>query len=260
MPDLFPFTLETIQAFLLVLVRVTAMFAFMPVLGGQAMPAQVKMSLSMAVAVIIFPLLGTDAVSVDMDALEMGLLVIGESMIGLAAALLVNIVFAAVQLAASVVGFQVGFGIVNVVDPISNQQVSITGQLMNITAMLLFLSLNVHHVVIAGFVESFRIIPLGEFTMRAALGEMFIQAMGMAYVMAVQIAAPMTVTLLLKQAAMGLIARTVPQVNIFIVGFPLTIALGLFTIGVCLPEFSLYMSRVFDDLNTRVHEAYILMH
>lgn len=259
MPDLFPFPLEWLQAFLLVFVRVTAALAFVPVLGGQAVPSHVKVGLSAMTAVIMFPLVGRQYVSVDMDVWTMGLLVAGEAMIGLATAALVNMVFAAVQLAAGIVGFQIGFGIVNVVDPISNAQVSITGQFLNITAMLLFMSLNAHHMLISGLAESFALIPLGGFDMSAGLGEIFIRSMGAVYLTAAQIAAPILVALLLKQAAMGLIARTVPQINIFIVGFPLTIALGLLTIGICLPAFSLFMNRAFDRLFDDIGMAYSLM-
>ena len=259
MPDLFPFPIEWIQAYLLVFVRVTAMVTFMPILGGQAIPTSMKVALSAMIAVVIFPLVDTRGVSVDVDVLTMGLLIVSETMIGLLTAMLVNMVFASVQLAASVVDFQIGFGIVNVVDPITNAQVSVSGQLLNITAMLIFLSLNAHHMIIAGLADSYAIVPIGGFDMSPGLGNLFIHAMGLVYVTAMQIAAPTTVTLLLKQAAMGLIARTVPQVNIFIVGFPLTIALGLLTLAICLPALSVYLGKLYDGLASRIDAAYLLM-
>ena len=128
MPDFFPFQIETIQAFLLALTRVTATLAFIPVVGGKAVPNQVKAGLSVLVTIIIFPMLKTDHISVDMDVISMSLMIAGEVLIGFTTAFLVALVFAGVQLAGSIIGFQAGFGIVNVVDPITSLQVSLTSQ------------------------------------------------------------------------------------------------------------------------------------
>ncbi len=235
------------------------MVTFMPVLGGQAIPSHMKVALPLMISVIVFPLVDIKHVTVEMDVLTMGLLIVGEAMIGLVTAFLVNLLFAAVQLAGALIDFQIGFGIVNVVDPITNAQVSVTGQLLNITAMLIFLSINAHHWVLMGLVDSFHTIPLGGFKSSVGLSKMFVQSMKAVYVTGMQIAAPVTVTLLLKQTAMGLIARTVPQVNIFIVGFPITIGLGLATIAICLPAFSKFLIKIFSLLAEQLQVAYFLM-
>ncbi len=258
MPDLFPYQIESIQAFLLVFTRVTSMIAFMPVIGGQAVPNQMKAGLAALMTIVIFPLVETKDVSVDIDILVLGLLIIGETMIGLATAFLVNLVFAAVQLAGTIIDFQIGFGITNVVDPVTNASVSVSGQVLNITAMLLFLSLNAHHWILLGLNDSFSIIPLGGFTMGASFGQIIIEAWNAVYVTGMKIAAPVTVTLLLKQVAMGLIARTVPQMNIFIVGFPITIALGLFTLAVCLPTMARLLSGIYAEFPNQMRLIYLI--
>jgi len=259
MPNLFPFDIDSVQAFLLVFTRVATALALMPVTGGQASPAPFKVGLAALMTAVVFPVVDTRHITVSVDVLDMGLMIAGEAMIGMVTALFVSLLFAGVQLAGAVVGFQVGFGIVNVVDPATSAQVSITSQLYNLVALLLFLALNAHLMVIAGVADSFALVPVGGFTVNMDLLDLLVQAAGAVYVTGVQVAAPLTVTLLLKQAAMGLIARTVPQINIFIVGFPLTIALGMLTIALCLPAFSLYSSRLISRLISQIDLAFHLM-
>lgn len=252
MPDLFPVRVEWLQAYLLVLVRVSSMIVFLPVFGAANMPRVVKAGLSALTAAVMFPLLDTKAVSVDMDILEMALLVAGEAMIGIATAFLVNLMLSAVNIAGSFIDFQIGYGIVNVIDPATGAQVSVTTQLLNITTMLLLLALNAHHMMLTGVADSFSIVPVGGFHAGEGFGEIFVNAMRAALTSSAQIAAPVTVTLLIQQAALGLMARTVPQLNIFAVGFPFTIAVGLLTISFSMPAFAMYVERLLGDMSQKM--------
>jgi flagellar biosynthetic protein FliR len=247
-PDLFPFRLEWLQAYLLVLTRVSSMIIFMPMLGAANIPRQVKIGLAALTAAVIFPLLDTKAVSVDMDLLEMAVLIAGEAMIGISTAFLINLMLSAVQIAGSFIDFQIGFGIVNVIDPTTGTQVSVTTQILNITTMLLLLSFNAHHMMLMGISDSFAILPIGGFHAGEGMGEIFVNGLRAALTASAQIAAPVTVTLLIQQAAMGLMARTVPQLNIFAIGFPFTIAVGLLTIAFSMPAFGMYVQRLMGDM------------
>ncbi|MBI5814305.1 MAG: flagellar biosynthetic protein FliR [Nitrospinae bacterium] len=259
MPDLFPVNIEWFQAYLLVFTRISTTIAFMPVLGGAGIPNTVKAGLSALAAGIIFPFVDKSPVSMDVDMAVMAVMVAGEALIGIATAFMVNLVLSMVQLAGSIIDFQVGFGIVNVVDPLSGAQVSVTTQLMNIITTLVFLSINAHHMILSGIAGSFGLIPLGGAHITEGLGHLIINAMGGIFVSAAQIAAPVTITLLIQQAAMGIVARTVPQINIFVVGFPFTISIGLLTIAFTLPAFSLYMERTFVKLGSTLETMITLM-
>jgi len=259
MPDLFPLAPESIQAFLMVFTRVSASLAFMPVIGGQGIPRQARAGLAVFVSAVIFPLVDTTSVRVDVDMLVMGGMIAGEAMIGLMTALIVTLVFSGVQLAGAVIGFQVGFGIVNVVDPVTSAQVSITSQFLNIFAVLLFLTFNMHHLLLNGVAQSFALAPLGGFAPDRKLLDLVMDATAASFLVGAQIAAPVTMILLLKQAAMGLIARTIPQINIFIVGFPLTIAFGLFVMALTLSPLSVYLFKIFSRMVSQVGIAYHLM-
>lgn len=259
MPDLFPLAPESIQAFLMVFTRISASLAFMPVLGGQGVPRPARAGLAVFVSAIVFPLVDTTGVRVDMDMLAMGGMIAGEALVGLMTALIVTLVFAGVQLAGAVIGFQVGFGIVNVVDPVTSAQVSITSQFLNIFAVLLFLTFNMHHLLLNGLAQSFAQVPLGGFAPDRKLLDLVMDATAASFLAGAQIAAPVTMILLLKQAAMGLIARTIPQINIFIVGFPLTIAFGLLVMALSLSPLAVYLFKLFSRMVSQVGIAYHLM-
>ncbi len=259
MPDLFPFPIETIQAFLLALTRVTATLAFIPITGGKAVPNLVKVGLSGLVTIVIFPMIETSHISVDVDVFSMSLMIASEILIGVSTALFVNFVFAGVQLAGAAIGFQVGFGIVNVVDPITSLQVSLTSQYFNLVTTLLFLAFNVHHILLRGVAGSFSMVPLGGFSADDALLDVLFDSMSAVYMTGAQISAPLTVMLLLKQAAMGLIVRTIPQMNIMIVGLPMTIALGLITIAITLPTMSVYIEKLFNRMAYQIDLFYHLI-
>lgn len=259
MPDLFPFQADTVQAFLLVLTRVAATLGFLPVTGGKAAPKTVKAGLAALVSAVLFPFIDTSSISTDIDVFSLSLKIAGEVMVGLASAFFVNLILATVQLAGSIIGFQVGFGIVNVVDPVTNLQVSLTSQFFNIFAVLLFLAFNIHHVLLRALADSFNSVPLGGFAAQAGLFDVFMGATSALWVVGSHLAAPLTVMLLLKQVAMGLIARTVPQMNIMIVGLPLTIAFGLITIGYSLPTMSVVVEKLFSRMVSQIGLAYSLM-
>ncbi|VAX24494.1 Flagellar biosynthesis protein FliR [hydrothermal vent metagenome] len=259
MPDLFPFQADTIQAFLLALTRVTATLAFIPVTGGRMAPSQVKVGLAFLVTIIIFPMLKTDHIGVDIDVFSMSLMIATEALIGLSTAFFVTLVFAGVQLAGSVIGFQAGFGIVNVVDPITSLQVSLTSQYFNLVTTLLFLAFNIHHIMILGVADSFNYVPLGGFNAHAGLLDILFDSMSAVYMAGAQISAPLTIMLLLKQAAMGLIVRTIPQMNIMIVGLPITIAFALISIAVSMPTMSVYIEKLFSRMTSQIGLIYYLM-
>ena len=141
-----------------------------------------------------------------------------------------------------------GFGIVNVIDPQSSNQISILGQFLNIMAILILLSLNGHHVILNGLLHSFDVVPLGGVTLAAPVMEKLMAMSAEIFVVAVKISAPILVALFLISVAMGILARTVPQMNVFIVGFPVQIGVGLTALTVSLPLFYLMMERIVHTL------------
>lgn len=173
-------------------------------------------------------------------------------MIGVMVGFAGRLIFDGIQLAGQLIGFQMGFSIVNVIDPVNNEQVSIISQFQYLIAMLIFLVMNGHHIFLYAIAESFRILPPLGFHFSGELMQLMLVFVRNMLEVAIKTGAPIIAVLLFMSVGMGLVARTVPQINIFIVGFPLQIAIGLIGIGVTLPMFLRVVETYFSNLEGEI--------
>jgi flagellar biosynthetic protein FliR len=154
----------------------------------------------------------------------------GELFVGIAIAYSSYLFFTGIQMAGQVIDIQIGFGLVNVLDPGGSEQVSVVGQFYYIVALLYFLALDGHHYLMKAMGDSFQLIPpggLGWLAHAGAAGPKLSEFFSRLFVIALQVAGPSVVTLFLTNITMGLLSRTIPQMNVFIVGMPLNILVGL---------------------------------
>ncbi|MFQ5672373.1 MAG: flagellar biosynthetic protein FliR [Nitrospinales bacterium] len=246
--NIFDFNYEEFEIFLFVFIRVGAIVIFAPVLGSGTVPRTLKIGLIFMVSVLVFPLVDSVLLVRPRGMLDLGVRLLSEGAIGLIIAYAARLVFVAVQVAGTVIDFQMGFGVVNVIDPQTNTQVSVTAQFQSILAILLFLALDAHHFFIHAIVDSFKIINPDHFNFSASTMEFFLNLFAGAFVTAVKLAAPAMAVLFFISVALGLIARTVPQMNVFIVAFPLQIGMGLLMIGLTMTFFVMIVKQQFLDM------------
>ena len=248
-------TAEELESFIFILLRVSSMLITIPILGSRAVPVRVKAGLSLMVTFLLFPFIKFHLPSLGILSLISGML--GEVIIGIIIGFAGRLLFAGVQIAGQLIGFQMGFAIVNVFDPITSEQVSIIAQFQYLIAILIFLAVDGHHVFLYAIAESYRIISPLDFHFSPELMQSIVEISKDIFIIAVKIGAPIITALLMTSIGFGLIARTVPQINILIVGFPLKIAVGLIGIGLTLPIFTKIMSGIFlnfgDKLNLLLH-------
>jgi flagellar biosynthetic protein FliR len=245
--NLFNLSLPQIQAIALVFIRIGAILVTAPLFGSMNVPVQLKVGLSVMLTVAVFPLVGFHGVPyASISSLASAM--VGEVLIGVIIGFTARLLFAAVQLAGQMVGFQMGFGIVNVIDPQTSNQISIIAQFQNVIVLLLFVVLDVHWWFILSLTSSFELIPPLGFCFTNPLMEYLVVLSAQMFVIAAKVSAPIIVALLFTNVALGLIARTVPQMNIFIVGFPLQIAVGLAGLGLSLPLFSWVVRDLFQKM------------
>ena len=257
--NLFNFDIAAFLQFIMVFVRMSAVIYTMPVLGSGSVPRMAKIGLTGAIAFIIYTSVDLKPVDLSMPILKLTLMLLGEVAIGLTIGFASQLVFTAVQLAGSVIGFQMGFAIVNVMDPATQSQVSITAQFQNIMALLIFLAIDGHHMLLNASVKSFEMIPLLGFNPSSGIVELMLLLTKNVFVSAIKLAAPIMASLFLLNVALGLIARTVPQMNVFIIGFPLQIAIGLFMLGATAPIFGLLFQHDFMELEHSLHAVFRLL-
>lgn len=237
-------------AFLLVVARLSGLFLLAPVFSSPMIPVQIKVLALLGLALAMTPIVAADPTQVPTEAFAVMLALVKETIIGLALGFAVAIVFAAIQVAASMIDTSIGFAMANVIDPLSNSQASVFGSFYSMVATLAFLAVNGHHWMIEGFVRSFKLVSISQMPqfdkILQGTQDIFFQL----FMMAFQIAAPVLVTLLLVDVVLGIVARVVPQMNVFFVGIPLKIGIGMLAIIIALPTFTGFFEQRLSDIVT----------
>ena len=180
--------------------------------------------------------------------LPLGLLMLGELCIGLMIGFVAQILFTGVQFGGEIINQQMGLSLANIFDPENGQQNSIVTNFQYILAVLIFFSVGAHHWFIYAMAESLHTVPLLGFTLAQGVVMSLVTLLGNACIMAIKIAAPVMATLFLTTLAMGLVARLVPQMNIFMLSMPVTLGVGLLVLGWALPYFLGGLRMLFEQL------------
>ena len=224
--------LPEFQSFLVLVSRIGGIVTAFPMLGGRTVPAQIKIALVVMLGIALSPLIRLPPLS--RDAIEMTAGLASELLIGLVIGLAVRLLFGAFEVAGDLLGTQIGFGAVQLLDPMTSQQSSLISEYFRIIASLVFLSLNAHMVVVAAIVSSYDAIPPFGATLSPAVGEEVLQLSQHMFLVALQLSAPVLVALILINVLLAMLGRAVSQINVFVLSFPLTIAGGLLVLGLSL--------------------------
>lgn len=233
MSDVFGLTPATFETFLLVFVRTAVTLSLIPVIGGPQFPLQAKIALAGTLAYLVFKTIHPIAALPSLFSLANA--IVAQALIGVVFGYVAFLVFMAVQFAGEIIDLQIGFTIVNVVNPMSQQQVSVIGQFELIIASLIYLLTDSHLLLIAGLAQSFTTLPLPYVTFTGGLQQDLGVFIGQAFLLAIKIAAPISAALFVTNLALGLMARVAPQINVFVVGFPLQIGVGVVMLALTLP-------------------------
>lgn len=215
--------ITSFPAFLLILVRVASFFVTLPLFSYRSIPVMYRLGLAFFLAWMIFLSLNKPEISLDGTFL---ILILKEAIVGLSIGLIAYMILSAIQIAGGFVDFQMGFAIANVIDPQTGAQSPLTGQFFYTLALLFLLSINGHHLMLDGIFYSYQFIPIDSVQMgfgNERVMKFILSIFGKIFVIAFQMSIPIVGSLFLVDIALGIIARTVPQLNIFVVGFPLKI-------------------------------------
>ena len=246
--NLLDFQLSQFKLFALIFVRIMAFMLMVPVLGSRMIPSVVKISLSILLALLFTPLVKPPAAPLPDDPVRLGLLAGGEIMVGLVCGFIMFLVFMSVQLAGQIVDMQMGFGVANVIHPGLGTQVPLIGFFNFLLATLFFLMLDGHLRIIELVAFSFDKVPVGGVGYDVSVFAMLVRSFGELFSLAIRVAAPALGALLLTMASLGIIGRVVPQINLLIVGFPLTIAVGLVMVAASINVFLILLQGAFNQM------------
>ncbi len=251
MPNLFSYDAAGLLAFVLVLVRVSGIITTAPVLGSNNVPAQVKIVLILVLGLIIQPFVDIPQVFPDRPG-QYVLLIASELLIGLVLGLVGRFLFAAVEFAGTVIGFQMGLSMANMFDPMSQQQVSMVARFETAVATLVFLVMDAHLLIVQAIVRSYSLLPPGGAQMSNELAREIMRLSAGVFALGFQIGAPLIVALFLANMIIGLLARSVPQIQVFVVGFPLTLMLGFVFLMLGIPFFVQAVRRMFEMFDNQL--------
>jgi flagellar biosynthesis protein FliR len=240
-------TLDQIQSFFWVLIRVSVIIFLLPLFGAKGVPTMWKAGLSVILAIVLLP--SVPHVSKYPDtAIEIIISLASEIIMGFILALTVRIFFTAVQMAGHFMSFSMGFSMARAMDPQAEVQDSVVTEFMYILTILMFFAIDGHHIFIRALASSFKTVPPNAIFFNNAIPGILVKLSSDMFLIGVKLAAPMMVALFLSNLSLGIIARTVPQVNILMVGLPVNLAIGFIFLILTINSMSPFMTELFKKM------------
>lgn len=240
--------INVLPAFLLIFVRILAFFAVLPLYAHRSVPVTYKIGLALMLAwIMVFTL---DPPVLEIDATYY-LIIIKEVLVGLLIGLIAMIMLYAIQVAGGFIDYSMGFMIANVVDPQTGAQSPLVGGFLYTFALLFLLLINGHHLLLDGIYYSYQFVPMDQVLL--PLGEENIvqyvaRTFNAMFIIAFQMAFPIVGSLFLVDIGLGMVSRAVPQMNVFVVGMPLKILVGLLLLVVFIGGFFMIVERLFEQI------------
>ncbi|MBX9900139.1 MAG: flagellar biosynthetic protein FliR [Burkholderiaceae bacterium] len=233
-----------VASFIWPLTRILGLIVIAPPFGNNAVPARVKLVLGIGMALLVAPTL-QPLPKVDLLSLTAIMILAQQFIIGMAMGFIIRVVFAGIELAGEIIGYTMGFGFASFFNPLSQTRSSAISQFLILVATAVFLALDLHLAVFASLIESFRTIPITgtlsfgfSFEKLALFGESIFRT-------ALQLSLPVVAALLIANIALGILTRAAPQLNLYGIGFPLTIGVGFLMISLTLPYISVPIQNAF---------------
>lgn len=251
--------LDAFYGVLLIFLRVAGILFSAPILDTATIPVLFKAGLGLAVSVLMLPVVDAVVSVKDLSLMAFVIGIVSEIAIGVTIGLSVKLLFSGIQLAGQIAGYQMGFAVANVVDPATSVQIPVLAQVYNLTAMLVFLAVNAHHMFFSALVDSYTLLPPLSMHFSPQLVGMMMQLASNMFVVAIKVGAPLIAVMLMVSVGLGLIARTVPQIHIFIVGMPLKIIIGLAFMVIVAPYLTAFLIELFSSYRTTLFDLIRMM-
>jgi len=247
--------------FLLIFCRITAFFVVSPIFSSRGVPNMFKLGLGAFMSLLIFMTHGWEQ-SLIVNA-EYVLMVIREVMVGLLLGFVVYLFFAIVQTAGGFMDMQIGFAMANVVDPHTGTSQPLMGNFKYMMMMVIFLAMNGHHYLINGLMSSYEWIPLdNELFARIMSGnvsEFLVTTFATTFMLAIQVAAPLVVAMFLTDVGLGFLTKSAPQFNVFVVGIPIKIIIGIFLLILLMPGMAVIFERIFSIMFDSLEQLFAIL-
>ena len=235
MTDIVALSAPTIEAFLLALLRTGGFMAAAPAINHKAVPIRLRLGLSIVIALALVPQVTAQLGVAPLHLSGLLTIAFREILTGVIIGFGFSLLFTGLQAAGELIGLQVGFALANIYDYATERQVGVLGQLELVLGLLLFFAIDGHHLMLRAFFDSYSVVGISGLHLNAEGVDLILRLSGIIFVIAIKAAAPVMVAIFLTEIALGILARTVPQMNVFIVGFPIKITAGIVAVLLALP-------------------------
>lgn len=207
-------------------------------------------------AVLIFPVIVQETViTAPSNMLMFFGTIVQELLIGWMIGFVAFVVMSAINMSGKIMDLQVGFAVANLIDPDSRQQSPMIGGFLHNLATIYLLVVNGHHFIVTALVESFRSVPLDGIVWNPSLAQFMIDLTSGVFLTGMKIAMPVTFAILMTNVGMGILARTMPQMNIFVIGIPMHLTIGMFMLGMLMPFYVLFLDVMFSGMYANISTA-----
>jgi len=230
---------NSVDILLIVLVRLIGFFIMLPLFSGTTIPMYIRILFIVPLAYVIFTSGVVSSIYYHDSLVGLTVLLIGEFFVGFSLSFVVYIIFTLMYLAGQLIDHQMGFAMVSVLDPVAQIQVPITGNLLNIMTILLLIRSGGFNYFVAAIYRSFEFLPVGEAQIlnNEFLSYYIIGLFVRYFILGVQLAMPIVGTVLLVDVSMGFLVKAAPQMNVFVVGIPIKMAVGMLILHTVIPSF-----------------------
>jgi flagellar biosynthetic protein FliR len=240
--------------FLMLFARITSLLVAAPAFGHQAIPVQLKVALGLFLSLVMYPVASVQAPLIDPAFLPLVLMILQEVAAGLVIGFATGLLFAGVRFAGELISLDTGLSMAAMFDPESNKQASVISEFMYLVMLMVFLLLNGHHFILEALSLSYTAIPIGGLSFNAVASTALIRLVGTLFICAIKLAAPIMVAVFVMSVALAILSRVMPQMNIFMVAFPLKIGVGFFAIMSAAPLMVFVFKKLLAEFQANVLE------
>ena len=236
----------------LIFLRILSALIAAPVFGHKAIPAVSKVFISFVIAYIVFNSVNSPEITLDFNVWWIATTALKEIITGLIIGYTLNFIFYGINFAGSLIGFDIGLAMATIFNPVDESSGNVIGQLVYFLALLMFFIINGHHYVIQGLAYSFHVIPLSEATIKESVVELLIKYSATVFIIAVKISAPILVSYFLIHIAEGILARIIPQMQVFFVTYPIKIGVGFLMMTMLVPLYVGLIKNLLHDFENNL--------
>lgn len=254
-----PLSLVAIQGFLICLARVGSMIGTIPVFSGGQVPPQLRVGIAFLFSLVSFPVVRPYLPSAELAPLQLLIIMLGEAVLGLMVGFLAQLIFMAAEFGGAIIGYQMGFAAANVFDPTNQRQVALISQFQSVFAIFLFLVLDIHHLFLEAIVSSFRMLRPGTLDLAGGAIPLLMEVANHSLILGIRLAAPILAILILTTLTLGIMARVFPQLNVFLLSFPLNIGISLVIMGLTMSLVASLLRQEFSALADRFLQIFQLL-